>query len=84
MSDEACAFCRVGSCGIHHVLRVVPHTHPDGADDEKMVPVGCCDFLESAVAGFAVKRGRHGTLLLANKQGSWVMTFCPFCRAVLA
>lgn len=74
---EACAFCRVGSCAVHGVFRIVPHTHP-AIDDDAMVEVGCCDQLEEALrAGFIKRRLSDGRLYLQSTR--YLVLYCPFC-----
>lgn len=81
-TPDPCAFCRVGSCGVHHVLRVVPHTHP-GMDEEAMVEVGCCDQLEHAVRTGFMRRDpeRVGALYMQSRRVQYTVHWCPFCGA---
>jgi len=82
---EPCCFCRVGSCGIHHVHRLVsPDGHnPLSADDESMAEVGCCEEMESAVRCGVIKRDgwRLYLVSLGRRSQRWTVRRCPFCMA---
>jgi hypothetical protein len=83
-APEPCVFCRVGSCSVHHVLRIVPHTHP-GARDDEMVEVGCCDQFEDAVRAGLIRRlglvttESPGPLFLQLRSTRYQVRYCPFC-----
>lgn len=78
---EQCVFCRVGSCGIHHVLRLVPSTAPEGVPDEQMLEIGCCDELELALRVRFIRRdpGAPGRLCIPSRGIDWPVRVCPFC-----
>lgn len=79
---EACAFCRVGSCGVHALRRIVRDRRSMPADHE-MPPIGCCDKMESAVSLGLIRPDveRTGALAIASRMGAIPITWCPFCRS---
>jgi len=79
---EACAFCRVGSCAIHHVHRLVSYGRGPkvGPLDEDMAPVGCCDGMQAAVE-LGVMRMHRRQLVLVAKGRHWTVKRCPFCES---
>lgn len=80
--DEVCAFCRCGSCAIHG-LRSIVRDRRRMPDDRELIPVGCCDQLQSAVFLGILRRDveRSGGLAIVNRMGAMDIERCPWCGA---